>query len=251
MAHSSTAKDLEVPELLFHTVLHCFDPANPENPQLVFPLATHTALATAKDFARHALQSLGYGPEDFQILEVRTPETQTWAHGDGVLAWARAPNDWEISICLDTKPNAEKLRATNDGADQAVLPTKELQLHYVVQTTIDLNQDGPRMQHSEIEGVFARRAAALKAARQQLAALSENDEFAQYESRENLEPTTDWPYGEDVVVHAISQTGVNHYISVKTLLDKKAHMRLRTGNRGFGLGQLESQAAHKKGGVSA
>ncbi|KAK8012026.1 Bifunctional protein RIB2 [Apiospora arundinis] len=241
---------IDVPEQLYHTVVQCFDPTEPESPQLVFPLGTHTTLATAKDFARNALQSLGYSDDDFEIMDIRTPETRDWTHGDGVLAWARAPNDWEISVCIDTKPNAEKLPATDDGTDQIALPSKDLQLHYVIQTTIDRNKDETRMQHSEIEGVFVHRAAALKAARRQLAALSENGEFAQYESRESLGPCTDWPYGEDVVVHAIGHTGENYYIAVATLLDSKAHNRHHRKRGTISFGRMASQMTGKRGGVA-
>ncbi|KAK8106543.1 hypothetical protein PG999_009902 [Apiospora kogelbergensis] len=249
MATFSTPKE-NVPEQLYHTVVQCFDPTTPESPQLVFPLATHTTLATAKDFARNALQSLGYSCDDFQILDIRTPDTRDWKHGDGVLAWARAPNHWEISVYLDTKPNAERLPATDDGTDQVALPGKDLQLHYVIQTTINLNKDETRMQHSEIEGVFVHRAAALQAARRQLAALSENGEFAQYESRKSLEPCTDWPYGEDVVVHAVSHTGENYYITVATLLDSKAHNRHHRKRGSMGFDRMACQVTDKRGGVA-
>ncbi|KAK8076824.1 hypothetical protein PG996_002994 [Apiospora saccharicola] len=141
----------------------------------------------AKEFARHAHRSLAYGPDDFQVLDIRG-------------------------------------------------------------TTIDLHQsDDPRMQHSEVEGVFTSGAEALMAAHYHLAALHENDDFfVRYEFR---------PPFSEVVVHAISITGENYYIAVKEPLEEKAHARHHTGiaPQGFaaGLGRTGSPVAQDKGGVSS
>ncbi|KAK7921741.1 hypothetical protein PG985_009763 [Apiospora marii] len=101
--------------------------------------STHTDLIPAKDFRRHAPQSLGYDPDEFQILDIHgsAPESDpdTWAHGKGALGWARAPSNWEIY--------------------QTQLGEAACQLPYVVETTIDLIQNG--LQHIEIVSVFAPR----------------------------------------------------------------------------------------------
>ncbi|KAH6657907.1 hypothetical protein BKA67DRAFT_591121 [Truncatella angustata] len=216
MAEIAISSFTEVPEQLYHTILHYVDAYTSGAPFTVCPLATHTDLSTAKEYARNALHDLGYQPDDFANFELRTAVTENWQHGDGTIVWAKAANGTEVMVNIDTTSNDEKLP---EGLNhQLQLPNGSSHLHYVVQTTIDLVKDRSGIaQQSEVEGVYARRSDAILAAKRQLAELSDNNDFAQYEERNDLGGCEEWPYGEDVVVHAIAQTGDNFYIAVKTV----------------------------------
>lgn len=218
MATSNNGGNLLVPEQLYHTLLYYVDGQTSGAPFPAFPLATHTDLKVAKEFAQLALQKLGYSVDDFEHFDVHDAESNHWSHGDGAIVWAKAANGSEIEVIIDTTPNNEQLLGGPDYKLQ--LPKGSDRLHYVVQTTIDLNKDrSGAAQRSEIEGVYAHRSTAILAAKQQLAELVANGEFAQYSERSDLQEGKgkEWPYGEDVIVHAIAQTGENYYIAVKTV----------------------------------
>ncbi|KAJ9130307.1 hypothetical protein NKR19_g9944 [Coniochaeta hoffmannii] len=207
----------EVPELLYHTLLTVIDFHDDTSgyTRSTYPLGTHTSLSAAKAFAAHALEKLNYQPDDFLEYAVRTPQTpeDAWTHGDGTVVYAKAPAGHEFLVRLDTTVNNENLPA--GGPDETPrLPSASDHLHYVIQTRIDYDQDrSGSMQHTEIEGVYVHRADALKAAKDML---GDRQEFAQYDENTNGEKG-EWPFGEDVVVHAVAQTGQNYTIAVRTV----------------------------------
>lgn len=85
----------------------------------------------------------------------------------------------------------------------------------VLQTTIFYNHDSiGSIQTTEVEGAYPTRKAAREAAK--LALLDEDvaaDSFAEYEEQDM--ERGEWPYGDDVLIHAVAESGENFQISVK------------------------------------
>ncbi|KAH6951168.1 hypothetical protein BKA56DRAFT_605981 [Ilyonectria sp. MPI-CAGE-AT-0026] len=202
----------DVPELLYHTTLAVID--YQEDPsgatRSTYVLGTHSTLEAAKAFATSSLQGLKYEPNDFSEYAVRSAEP--WKHGDGVLVFARAPAGQVFLIGIDTTPNNESLPAGPDGT--IVFPQGAGLLHYVLQTTIDYNQDRTgSVQSTEIEGTYVQRADAWAAARKCL----DPEQFVEYDVCESEEMAGQWPFGEDVVTHAVAETGQNSVVAVRTV----------------------------------
>ncbi|OAA49398.1 hypothetical protein NOR_01321 [Metarhizium rileyi] len=209
----------EVSELLFHTILTVIDYSHDASgaSRTTFVLGTHGTLEAAKAYAVRALEQLNFNPDDdFQKYNVRhlngdTPG-KTWIHGDGVLAFARSLDGQEFRVSIDTTQNNESLRSsTQDGA--MILPEGAKFLHYVVQTMVDYNVDrSGSLQMTEIQGVYLHRADAWTAAHKCL----DPDSYAEYDCRGDTEFADQWPFGENVAVHAISDTGQNFLVAVNT-----------------------------------
>ncbi|KAK4096128.1 hypothetical protein N658DRAFT_501947 [Parathielavia hyrcaniae] len=213
-----------VPKQVYHTTLTVVDHQRDTAGFIrdVYVLATHTREEAAKAFAFQALeQQLGYSPSDFSEYATRAEDAhlQNWKHGEGVMVYARAQNQ-EFLIGLDTKPNTESLTATpEDNSALLQLPPGHDHLHYVLQSQTDYNEDSLRsgsLQTTEIQGCYMRRADALAAARAILQKDHDRDEFAQYDDRDDTQSDGEWPFGEDVVVHAVAETGENYTVAVKT-----------------------------------
>ncbi|KAL1895644.1 hypothetical protein Sste5346_005114 [Sporothrix stenoceras] len=224
----------DTPELLYHTTLVVYDGSrDPTNrSRSAFILGTHTSLAAAKAFSTTALQGLGYKPSDFLEYHVKEPSSQEedWIFGDGVVVYAKAFSGEEFAVGLDTTPNDQGFAGAADGTLilQGISSDHNPahHLHYVLQTKVDYDQDRCRARRcsgtdmsafksTEIQGCFLKRADAIKAAKQCLK--SAGYEFAQYDERNDLGKEDDWPFGEDVLVHAVSQTGENYAVAVRTI----------------------------------
>ncbi|KAK4034950.1 hypothetical protein C8A01DRAFT_18318 [Parachaetomium inaequale] len=205
-----------IPEQLFHTTLTVVDFHHDTSGSTreVHVLGTHTTLPAAKTFALAALEMLGYQPDDFGEYATRADTApEEWTHGDGVMVYAKAPRGHEFLVGLDTKPNTESLPA--GSKDTLQLPEGHDCLHYVLQNRTDYNQDkSGAFQTTEILGCYARRENALAAAKETLR--EGRDEYAQYDERDDAESEAEWPFGEEVVVHAVAQTGENYTVAVKT-----------------------------------
>lgn len=214
-----------VPEELFHTTLTVVE----NDMRDVHVLGTHTTLPAAKAFALMALKLLGYDEDDFEEYVTRVgTAAEEWAHGDGVMVYAKSPKGQEFLVGLDTKPNTESLPAGPQG-DTLLLPEGHDHLHYVLQSKTDYNQRNMGAFHtSEIQGCYAQRAHAVAAARDVLK--EDRDEYAQYDERDDAESEAEWPFGEDVFVHAVAQTGENYTVAVKTV--PGAHRRHAKGCKG-------------------
>jgi len=206
----------ETPDLLYHTTLTVIDyqADTSGSIQAIYVLGTHGTLEAAKKFASTALQELNYAPDDFAKYETRSTVSE-WRYGDGVLVVATAPNGQMLRVGLDTKPNDAGLLLNSDDGT-IVLPKDVPHLHYVLQTTVNYNQDrSGAAQSSEIEGCYVRRDEAVEAAKKCLS--GEQDEYSQYDERSNLGEDEEWPFGEDVLVHAVAQTGENYSVAVRTV----------------------------------
>lgn len=220
--------EAETPQTLYHTLLTVIDYEADATgaARTVYPLGTHTSLEAAKAFAAGpALQGLGYARDDFETYETRSPTSpEPWTHGDGTVVYARRAGPHAFLVSLATTPNNEALPAQKPGGggDKAALvalPTGADHLHYVLQTRVDYNADrSGGVQSTEVEGVYARRADALAAARGAL--LSDEvrrADFAEYDERGDEVAADEWPYGDDVLVHAVAQTGENYRVAVRTV----------------------------------
>lgn len=207
-----------IPESLYHTTLTVIDYKGDTSgsTQTVYVLGTNSTLATAKTFAKSALHGLGYEPEDFTAYAVRGTEESEWPHGDGVIVYAKAPAGHEFLVGIQTTSNNEELGATPEGG---VFLAPEIELHYVLQTTVDYNKDRTgAAQTTQVEGSYEHRADAIDAAKQSLVGEEvQKSDFAQYDERDSIEEDGDWPFGGDVVVHAVAQTGENYTVAVRTV----------------------------------
>jgi hypothetical protein len=178
-------------------------------------LGTYTDLKVAKAAARSALASEGYIGDDFDVCEINEG-AEGWKYGDGVFAFAKAPAGQEFEVRLDTKPNVNHLKGNESGEVEGVL-------HYVLQTTIFYNNDRiGGIQTTEVEGTYPTRAAAFEAAKKALLDDEVTKEsFAEYDEKEEFKG--EWPYGDQVLVHAVSETGENYTIAVKAQPHQHGH----------------------------
>jgi hypothetical protein len=208
-----------VPELLYHTTLTVIDfhADTSGSTRKVFVLGTHTNLEKAKEFSARVLQELGYKRDDFAEYAERKPGEE-WKHGDGVIVYTKSEAGQEFLVGIDTKGNTEKLPEGENG--HLEFPKGVDHLHYVLQTKIDYNQDrSGAYQTTEIEGCYVKRSDAYAAAQKTLingeTGLKRED-FAQYDERKDGDESS-WPFGEDVLVHAIAPTGENYTVAVRTV----------------------------------
>jgi hypothetical protein len=200
------------PELLYHIILtvidYHVDPSGAKRSTYV--LGTHATLEAAKNSAFRVLDTMRYEPEDFVEYAVHSSSSGEWDHGDGVLVYAKAPAGQVFLVSIQATPNDDKLLMDLNGG--IFMPKGISSLHYVMQTTIDYNKDRTGcVQEVQIEGTFIHRDDAYAAARKLLDPL----DYADYDTPEEM--AGEWPYGEEVVAHAIAETGQNIIVEVKTV----------------------------------
>lgn len=205
-----------VSEFLYNITLTIIDfQADPTGgTQHIFVLGSHGTLKAAKDFCTTSLQNLNFDISEFSEYQVRTTGDEgsaEWPYGEGVMVFAKAFAGQVFLVGIVTTLNNENLPSTSSG--DLVLPNGLKFLHYVVQTEVDYNADRTGfVQKSDLEGTYLHRADAWTAAYNCL----DKKQLCEYDSREDPELAGQWPFGEDVAVHAISETGQNYYVSVKT-----------------------------------
>lgn len=225
-----------VPEQLYHTTLTVeeFHKDTSYSTKEVYVLGTHATISGAKAFAFEALTHMDYEPDDF--AEYATcPDTpsESWKYGDSVVVYARTPAGHEFLVGLDAKPNTESLSAETD--DTLLLPNGFDHLHYVLQNKTDYNQDSSgAYQTTEILGCYLQRTKALAAAKAALQA--DRQEYAQYDERDDMDQASEWPFGEEVMIHAVAQTGENYTVAIKTAKDAYKKHRKKNGLGGQGCG---------------
>lgn len=230
-SQTSQQRTSEVPGRLYHTLLtvtHFYEDTS-GYAQATYPLGTHTSLPAAEAFAAHALETLDYRPDDFAEYAVRGDQATTtpppgrvdWPYGDGTIVYAKQPaRGREFLVRIDTTPNTEALPAGGPGdtprlrSSSSPAPSDPHRLNYVIRTRVDYEQDrSADMQTTEVRGVYVRRRDALAAARKML---GERAEFAQYDEHADDEKGQ-WPFGDDVVAHAVAQTGQTYTVAVRTV----------------------------------
>jgi len=209
MATDIAAED-SAPELLYHVKRTIIDYALDESgaSQTTDILNTFTDLVAAKSASYSALFSEGYIKDDFVIYE-ENDGVKAWSHGEGVIVFAKAPSGHEFQVRLDTTPNNLKFKGNGSGEVEG-------HLYYVLQTTIDYNTDHlGGTQITEVQGTYPTRKSAYEAADTTIVGEEfKKETYAEYD--EKREEKDEWPYGDDVLVHAVAETGENFNISVKT-----------------------------------
>ncbi|KAH7305485.1 hypothetical protein B0I35DRAFT_443869 [Stachybotrys elegans] len=211
--HAIEAK--HVPDLLFHTTLTVVDYQGDVSgsTRYMVVLGTNSNLKDAKSFCLCSLQRLGFDQDEFSEYKVRPTEDsviENWEHGERVIIFAKAPSEQVFLVGIFTTPNTESLPANQ--AETLILPDGATFLHYVLKTTVDYNADRTgSKQWTEILGSFVHRADAWTAAHKTL----NKTDFAEYNERGDQELVGQWPYDDDVAVHAVTETGLNLFISIK------------------------------------
>jgi len=210
-----------VSELLYHVLRTIIDFARDKSgaTQTTDVFGTFTDLAAAKAAARSVLPSEGYSKEDFTQYE-ENDGTKEWKYREGGMVFAKALSGEEFQVYLDTKPNLLRFKGNASGKVEG-------HLHYVLQTTIYYNKDSTGgVQTTEVEGTYPTRKAAREAAKTTLLDDEVTKEsFAQYDEIDAEKD--DWPYGEDVWVHAVAETGENFKVSVKAQPHSHPHHESR------------------------
>ncbi|RGP78918.1 hypothetical protein FLONG3_2823 [Fusarium longipes] len=205
------------PELLYHILLTIIDyHQEPSGAQRsTYVLGTRGSVEAAKRSAYKVLSTLRYTAEDFSQYAVHSSHEGTWEYGEGVVVYARAPAGQTFLVSVHATPNNEELTAQYDGT--IMLPEGISSLNYITQTTVDYNSDrSGAKQETQIEGTFLHRSEALTAARN----LLDPHDYEDFETPEMMDG--EWAYGEDVVAHAISETGINIFITLQTTTDLEA-----------------------------
>lgn len=218
-----------VPASLYHTILTVVD-YNAKSGcaiKTAYPLGTHTTASAAKDFSRKALKTLGYAPSDFESYEEHQSmptNAEVWKHGDDVVVYARRAGLHELLISITTALNNEGLPADPTNPTEVKLPDGAKHLHYVMQTKPDITIDPTGIARiTEIEATFVNRVDAMAAARKVLISgeLPRKD-YAQYDEWDGDKFKEGWPFGEEVVVHAIAPSGEHYDVAVRTITDSHA-----------------------------
>ncbi|KAJ9635078.1 hypothetical protein H2201_007678 [Coniosporium apollinis] len=196
-----------VSEYLYHVVRtmidYHHDPSGAS--QEITVNGTYTDLSAAKTAAKTALFDDGYEEEWFTTFDIKG-DPEEWTHGDGNIVYARAPEGEVFIVGIKTAPN---MLEVEDSANHKI----ESELYHVLQTTIHYSKDrsgGDR--ETEIPGTFTTYDAAKDFAATCL--LDEEVTKDDFEEFDEFEGQDDWPYGSDVVVHAVGVNGDNSIVSV-------------------------------------
>ncbi|KAH8892953.1 hypothetical protein GQ53DRAFT_781050 [Thozetella sp. PMI_491] len=220
----------QTPDLLYHTTLTIVDHLDDTGgvTEKFYVLGTHGSIYAAKEYSKKALQLQGFSPDDFSVFEERSP-AWFWYHGDNTTVYAQTPEGQEFLVGFDTGINSQNIKQSPDGILE--IPDDETHLHYVVRSEINYDRDNERSPYKhEIEGCYARQDDAYEAARKCIR--EKKDIFTEYHERSSLDHMPEWPFGKDVLVHAVGQMGEDFTVAVKTVpgIDE-THTRIRPGRR--------------------
>ncbi|PYH89605.1 hypothetical protein BO71DRAFT_336331 [Aspergillus ellipticus CBS 707.79] len=203
------------PENLYHVLLTITRmEKNPNNiiEALRIP-GTYTSLRTAKAAAHSCLYSAGYERDFFTTYETSPTifEEENLPARTGLAIYAVAPDGTTFRVRIDTTPNEQHL--TTDLDDGRIATP----LYYVVQASVeyDATEGESTVREVSVQGIFTDYVRARECAKGVL--LSANDgilkgNYADYVEAGDGE--RDCGFGENVVVHATSDYGVNYLVSV-------------------------------------
>jgi hypothetical protein len=248
MAANGTAP--EIPEFLYHIkrTITDFHADKSGATRIIDVLGSFTDLKAAKAAAYSALFSEGYLKDDFELYEDNRSDPEGWKHGEGILVFAKAPAGQEFQVQIDTKPNVLSFVGNADGKVEGFLhygkhlpPSSSLKTNEIVlQTIINYNNDRVGgIQYTEVEGTYPTRADAYAAAHTVLLDDEVTKEsFAEYDEKEAFEG--EWPYGDEVFVHAVAETGENFLVSVKA----QPHSHKHHSCKHHGGGKCECECKH-------
>lgn len=218
---STVTTGVITPNALYHTVLTVAgvadvadDSTNTSIPtRCTCVLGTHGTLETAKSYALRLLEERVIIPDYFDAYTVRPNEeisVENRAFNNTVLVSAHLSAGRILIISMHSTPNTESLGATPEG--QLVLPKGAKFLHYVLHTTTK-STSTEATGSPQIKGAYVHRADAWSAAHK----LLDRKKYIKYSDRSDAEFWYHWPYDEEVIVHAVSDDGQNHYVSVRML----------------------------------
>jgi hypothetical protein len=130
-----------------------------------------------------------------------------------------------ISTMISTRLSCHTIARTNRFA--------------VLQTTIYYNNDSiGGIQTTEVAGTYPTRKAARAAAKNTLLNEEVTKEwFAEYDEKDS--ERDEWPYGDDVLIHAVAETGENFKISVKAQPHSHQHHERKHQGKKSDLSQNE------------
>ncbi|KAL4788395.1 hypothetical protein BJX76DRAFT_176583 [Aspergillus varians] len=210
-----------IPENLYHIILTTTQTQkNPNNViEKVRIPGTYTSLLAAKAAAHSCLYDAGYEREWFEHYETcsslyekeETPAGGNLAERRGLVVYATAPDGSTFRVRIDTTPN-DKLQLTTVLSDGRV----GVPLYYVLQADVEYGGDeGSVVRDINVEGVFVSYEEARDFASDVLLSKEEGltkESFAEYSEAGPAE--TDCGFGENVIVHAVSDYGINYLVSV-------------------------------------
>ncbi|KAK4663821.1 uncharacterized protein QC763_502510 [Podospora pseudopauciseta] len=242
------------PENLYHTTLTIIEHHESTSgaTRIPYVLGTHTDLDSAKAWAQVALkESLNYSPSDFTkfVTQSSLHPYQEWPYGDNIQVYALSPSGQEFLVGVVAKPNEDKLphhSHPGEGKEGAgpTVPQHETDtccghanLHYILQTKWDFkhakgDKNSTAFQRTELAGCCVPRKEAFEKAKSLLRGERDQGMFAQYDERETGDEESEiderrwvkgsgWPFGEEVVVHAVGHGGENYEVAVKSVSGAK------------------------------
>lgn len=211
----SAGKRMLVPDTLFHAVVSVtnnhLDAINPT--RRTYILGTYGTPDAAKSSALRALQALTFIPEFFPASQVhfnRGQHVENETTGDTAVISVPLPAGQGLNMSIQAVPNTESLATTSDGLFISAPGAKNL--HYMLQTAVSFTNGQPVVEATQIKGTYMRRADAWSAAHR----LLDRANYIKYSDRSDAEFWGHWPYGEEVVVHAVCAGGQTYSVSVKT-----------------------------------
>ncbi|KAL4749627.1 hypothetical protein BDW72DRAFT_177818 [Aspergillus terricola var. indicus] len=208
----------QIPEHLYHilfTTSHIHN--NPNNVvEKVRVPGTYTSLSAAKAAAHSCLYDAGYEQEWFETYEGRANPTDKetsvsrLADEGGLMVYAKAPDGTIFRVRIRNTPNDAGL--TSDLPDGRV----SVPLYYVLQASVEYSDDeGSLMRDIDVQYTSTSYEKAREFASTVLFSPADGitkDSFAEYNEAGPNE--TDCGYGENVIVHAVSDYGTNYLVSV-------------------------------------
>ncbi|RAH58537.1 hypothetical protein BO85DRAFT_276300 [Aspergillus piperis CBS 112811] len=205
----------KIPEHLYHVLLTITRlNKNPNNLVEILRIpGTYTSLLAAKAAAHSCLYDAGYERDFFPTYETSAHifEQENLPDRTGLAIYAVAPDGTTFRVRIDTTQN--KLQLTTDLDDGRI----SIPLFYVVQANVEYDaiEGESTVREVIVQGTFTDYMQAREYAKGVL--LSEKDgilkgSYAAYV--EAGEGERDCGFGENVVVHAASDYGVNYLVSV-------------------------------------
>jgi hypothetical protein len=206
------SQEVQRPESLYHIMItqsHLNKDVN-SAVEKVRVCGTYTSLSAAKAAAHRCLFDAGYEQEWFTEFDAKPDQiSASRRRANGVVVYAVAPDKTTFTVSVATTPNLWGYEANKDGKVM-------LDLYFVLQTTVDYSRDEDgEERETNVGGCFESYEEAWKSAQDVL--LCESDgvtksSFADYHAAAAGEK--DCGYGENVIVHAVGQNGVNFLVSV-------------------------------------
>ena len=134
------------------------------------------------------------------------PESKKWPHADDVYVHAVAQTGETITVSIDKEPNHSDLVGNSHGEVCSIL-------FYAIQQVIHYSENRSGLvREASVQGTYRTRVAAKKCAEEVLLGEAGSpQDFDEYQDYGELDTS---PWGEDVVIRAVSSNGDNYIMSV-------------------------------------